>query len=110
MVIVFANFSEKKIPLMVKSIGPCLVCLGLTAVLLRILFSYTPTVCAGCGNKNKREKMERDSETIGSINHGVELINGDLGLTETITSSEKLRSRQLKRSPSEIILGVSNII
>ena len=118
LVIVFANFSEKKIPLMVKSIGPCLVCLGLTAVLLRILFSYTPTVWTGCWYTDKKEKVESDSKTIGNINHGTELSNGDLGLIETITSNEKLRSRQLKRrtsstpaeSPSEIILGVSNII
>ena len=113
-----ANLSDKKIPLLVKSVGPCLFCLGLTAMLLRIFFSYTPTVWTGWGNKNNKENIERDYKTIGNINHSAELSNGDLGLIETITSNEKLRSRQLKRrtsstpaeSPSEIILGVSNII
>ena len=60
---------------------------------------------------------ERDSKTIGSINHGVELSNIDLSLIETITSSVDLKLRQFKRrtssepleSPSEIILDVSNI-
>ena len=112
LVIVLANLSDKKIPLMVKSVGTCLVCLGLTAVLLRILFSYRPTVCTRCRNNNNKENIERDSETIGNINHGAELSNGDLSLIEIIASSEKPRSRQLKRrtsskpseSPSEIVL------
>ena len=117
LVIVLANLSDKKIPLLVKSVGPCLVCLGLTAMLLRILFSYTPTVWAGCGYNNKKERIARDSKTIGSIGHGADLSNVGLGVIETITSSETLRSRQLKRrtsskpseSPSEIVLDVSNI-
>ena len=60
---------------------------------------------------------ERDSKTIGSMNHGVELSNIDLSSIETITSSEDFKLRQFKRrtssepleSPSEIILDVSNI-
>ena len=93
LVIVLANLSEKKIPLLVKSFGPCFVCLGLTAMLLTKLFIGTPTVWTGWGNKNKKEKIDRDSKTLGNNNYSVELSNGDLGLIETITSSEKLRSR-----------------
>ena len=111
----FANLSDKTKPLLVKSVGRSIVCLGLTAMLLRILFSFTVWTC--WGNNNNKEKMERDSETTGNINHGVELSNGDLGLIEPITNGEKVRSRQLKRrtsskpseSPSEIVLDVSNI-
>ena len=106
------NLSERKIPLLVKIVGPCLVMVGLTAMLVRILFSYTPSICAGGGNKGERRKIEKPSEHALSISQGVELSHHDL---ENSRSCDILRSKQVKRktisktSEVEILIGLPNM-
>ena len=110
LIIVLVNLTEKKIPLVVKCAGPCLVMIGLTAMLLRILFSYTPSFCKGCGNKKKKATVEKASDTIGNTNHGVELSNGQLCISDIAKESNNLRIRQSKRTTSSQPSGsLSNI-
>ena len=59
LVIVLANLTEnKKTSLLVKCGGPGLVMVGLTAILLRILFTYKPSIC------NRHRKKKEMSKTI----------------------------------------------
>ena len=111
LVIVLLNLSERKIPLLVKIVGPCLVMVGLTAMLVRILFSYTPSICDGGGSKGKTMKRERPSEHALSISQGVTLSHHDL---ENSRSCDNLRSRQRPKTTSkpsevEIVIGLPNV-
>ena len=54
LLVVFSSLADnKKIMLALKCVGPCLVMLGVTFMLLRILFTYKPTCLV------KLEKEER---------------------------------------------------
>ena len=65
LVIVVANLTEnKKTYLLVKCVGPGLVMVGLTAMLLRILFTYKPTIC----NRFKKKKIISKAKVTNSQN------------------------------------------
>ena len=92
--IVFANLTEKKTSLILKCVGPCLVMLGLTAALLRILFSYAPAGCRGMGCRWGKEEKNEASQ--GVANHEIVLSNDELGETDMARTSDNLRGRQSK--------------
>ena len=60
---VFFSLAEgKKTTLVVKCLGPCLVMLGITFMLLRILFTYKPTCLVKLERRRKKEKIRKCSE------------------------------------------------
>ena len=101
LILVFVNLTETKFSLIFKCVGPCLVMFGLTTMLLRILFSYTPTFCKGSRSKRKKankevilEKMSDTKE--GVVNHGIELSNDEACINDMTVKSDNLRARHSK--------------
>ena len=89
--LVLANLSSKKVSLVVKSVGPVLVMTGLTTLLVRILFSYTPSVmygwCIGsCGEG-------RVSKPVENIRNNTRVADSGLSVVENLVSDQNFRSR-----------------
>jgi hypothetical protein len=94
LVIVLANLTEnKKTSLLVKCVGPGLVLVGLTAILLRILFTYKPTICNRHKKKKEISKAIVTSSQNSGLNHRIEMSNEEHCSQNT---GESLRERKPK--------------
>ena len=76
LVIVLANLTEnKKTSLLVKCVGPGLVMVGLIAILLRILFTYEPTIWNRRKKKKEISKANVTNSQNSVINDTIEMSN-----------------------------------
>jgi hypothetical protein len=90
LVIVLANLTENmKTSLLVKCVGPGLVMMGLTAMLLRILFTYKPTICNGHRKKKETSKTKVTHSQNSVLDHRIEMSNEE-------HYSQNLRERKPK--------------
>ena len=55
----FSLADSRNTILVVKCVGPCLVMMGITLMLLRILFTYKPTCLVELGRKKKERKKKK---------------------------------------------------
>ena len=106
LVIVLANLTEnKKTSLMVKCFGPGLVMVGLTAMLVRILFVYTPYTCRKQG-ESKKHKGKGETKK-GALNHGADVSNEELYVNDMVAKRDNMSSRKptKQRFPPKVDLN-----
>ena len=126
LVVVLFSLTEKKTMLLVKCLGPILVMLGVTCMLLRILFTYKPTCLVRREGRRKKEKkgnFEEENDKLESRNHqgrrvkkqpknlrAFTIETSDDEFVETSNMKENIGSKRSPRKPvSDVVIKVSKL-
>ena len=124
-VVFFSLAEEKKTMLVVMCAGPCLVMLGVTCMLLRILFTYKPTCLVQMERRHKEDKF-RKYRFEEESRHRLEkrdtnqktkqkLMDGALKSDEATAADKEMkgnengRHRRSKPKLNEVVINVSKL-